>query len=115
MIEPEKIRKHAAVPYKSSFNSVSYWQRIKTFINNGIYKLDMKFREFSELYEVKEKTLTLLSWLFDISITGLAIWICIEYRNFFSYGLTAALALYYLDKVMKIIKTPITKNDIERK
>lgn len=111
MIEPEKIRKHAAVPYKSSYNSVSYWQKIKTFINNGIYKLDMKFREFSELYEVKEKTLFLLSLGFDILITGTAIWICIEYQNIFSYGLAMFLFLYYFEKIVKIIKTPINKND----
>jgi hypothetical protein len=57
-------------------------------------------------YEVKEKILILLGHAFDIGVTGVAIWIVVNWwGSIISYGLAAFLAVYYFDLLVTKVKS----------
>ena len=108
LFNTKKVQQGYAVPLGSPIKKES---KVKKFINNAHYKLKYKVLEFSRAYQIPEKLTITGFWVFDVLITGVAIHIVLEYRNIFAYGLASALFLYYLEKVTKIIKTPVEKKD----
>lgn len=62
-------------------------------------------------YDTKAKLLWLLQEVTNVIITGILLWLAVDYlrsNNLFlhilSYGLLSALALYYLDAVVETIR-----------
>lgn len=60
--------------------------------------------DLMERYQINHKIKLLLQTIFDISITGLAISYCLNHSNWISYGLTAALCVYYYEFIVDKIK-----------
>ena len=81
-----------------------YLNKKKNFINDFVYKYKLEVRSIINNFELLKKFGKLLSLFIDTSITGLAIYYCINYHNFFSYGLISLLSIYYLRLVVSIIR-----------
>lgn len=97
-------------PIKRDWKIKLFYQKIRTFINNKIYSIRIQANVFATDYNVKEKSLFLLSLIINILVTGLAIKYCVDNRNILSYGLAAVLIIYYLEKVVEIIKKPYNED-----
>lgn len=80
----------------------------QSFLNRQSHIWSLRFRLWrSRLwteYDVAAKLKDLLALAFNVTITGLAIWYCLTFRNFISYGITAALATYYVGWVIDKVK-----------
>ncbi len=83
---------------------MTYLNKTAKFIKQFLYKYKLEVRRMLVEYGLRTKLITLIKLLIDISITGIAIYYCIHYQNFFSYGLTSLLGIHYLELVVSTIK-----------
>jgi len=108
---------NSSVKLGSSLKHIPRQEKIDKYINDVLYNFKLRRVAFLANYQVKDKTLILLSHAFNVCLTGFLIQYTIENRNFISYGLAIYLGLYYLEKVIKMIKTPyknkLVEEDIE--
>jgi len=80
------------------------WNNTKKLINHFVYNSKLEVHAIYINFEIKNKVIDLLELIIDTSITGYTIYYCIHYQNFFAYGLISLLGIYYLKKVVSIIK-----------
>jgi len=81
-----------------------YLNNTANFIKDFMYKYKLEVRKIINDFDIKNKLYKLIKLFIDTSITGLAIYYCIHYQNFFSYGLTSLLGLHYLKVIVSIIR-----------
>lgn len=90
-----------AVPLGSPLKKRSIIKRLINFK----YHTKLGIAKFMSEYQVKKKLKRLLSYTFDVLVTGLILWYIFHGTyKFISYGLASVVGLYYLQKVVEIIK-----------
>jgi len=82
----------------------TYLNKSVKFIKDFVYKYRLEVRRITREFDIPHKSKIVIKLFIDTSITGLAIYYCINFHNFFSYGLTSLLGIYYLELVVSIIK-----------
>ena len=90
-------------------------KKINKYIKNKIYIFKLGSRVFADKYTVATKSKYVLSLGINVLVTGSAVKYCIANNNALSYGLAVLLIMFYFEKVVVTIKTPIKKNDNEEK
>ena len=75
-------------------------------INKKLFHLKLFVAGIIHNFEIYKKTLQLLQWLINTMLTGAIIYYIINYQNFFSYGLSVMVFLYYFDIFVQKIKKP---------
>ena len=90
-----------AVPLGSPIKS----KKINKRLINFRFQLKLGIAKIMSDYQIKYKFQVCLSYLFDVIVTGLILWYIFHGTyKFISYGLGSAMGLYYLQKVIEIIK-----------
>lgn len=76
----------------------------RKYINEFRHKARLYFAKIYRERKVKEKFLTVLGWLFDIIVTGIAIHYIINHKNILSYGLAIYMIQYYVKWFVDVVK-----------
>lgn len=90
-----------AVPLGSPLKPKPFYKRLI----NLKFQFKLGIAKVMSDYQVRYKFKVGLMYAFDVVITGLVLWYIFHGAyKFISYGLASALGLYYLQKVVEIIK-----------
>jgi hypothetical protein len=96
------MRPHSAVPLGSPYKRHTLRERFIKFK----YHLKLDTHKVLSEFQVKYKLKIAGFYAFDVVVTGLILWYIFHGAwSFLSYGLASALGLYYLQKVVEIIRT----------
>jgi len=76
----------------------------KRYLNEFVHKVRLYFAKILFERKVKEKTLTILEWFFDVIVTGVAIHYIINHKNILSYGLTVFIVQYYIMWFVNLVR-----------
>jgi len=95
--------------YSVKRGSLSWRVRFRTiqrFLYEKVHKVRLKAYELYSGYDITGKIAHSFTVVFNVAFTGLIIDYAIHNNNFISYGLMAALAVYYTQWLIETIKRP---------
>jgi len=89
---------------KSSSNVEGFIAKIKRFIKESYHKSKSSIKNAIIKYDLWTKLLKLVKLGIDVAITGIIIYYSITHFNWFSVGIISALAMYYIEWFIKLVK-----------